>query len=94
MYELFASIYCDLYDLTKDLRRDQALEIHGCSTVEKYETDKKDIAVRRFQASDLYISFCNAFWDIRYSSMHSIEIIPFFVLIKSRKKTEKRIVLL
>lgn len=61
MYELFASIYCNLYDLTKDLRRDQALEIHGCSTVEKYETDKKDIAVRRFQASDSYISFCERF---------------------------------
>ena len=61
MYELFASIYCDLCDLTKDLRRDQALDIHGCSTVEKYETDKIDIAVRRFQASNSYISFCERF---------------------------------
>ncbi len=61
MYELFASIYCDLCDLTKDLRRDQALDIHGCSAVEKFETDDKDIAVRRFQASNSYISFCERF---------------------------------
>ena len=61
MYELFASIYCDLLDLTKDLRRDQALDIHGCSAVEKYETDDKDIAMRRFQASNSYISFCERF---------------------------------
>ena len=61
MYELFASIYCDLCDLTKDLRRDQALDIQGCSAVEKYETDDKDSAVRRFQASDSYISFCERF---------------------------------
>lgn len=61
MYELFASIYCDLCDLTKDLRRDQALDIQGCSAVEKYETDDKDSAVRRFQASNSYISFCERF---------------------------------
>lgn len=61
MYELFASIYCELCDLTKDLSRDQALDIQGCSAVEKYETDDKDSAVRRFQASDSYISFCERF---------------------------------
>nr|MBQ4457572.1 hypothetical protein [Clostridia bacterium] len=61
MYELFASIYCDLCDLTKDLRRDQALDIQGCSAVEKYKTDDKDSAVRRFQASNSYISFCERF---------------------------------
>ena len=61
MYELFASIYCNLYDLTKDLRRDQALDIQGCSAVEKFKTDDKDIAVGRFQASDSYISFCERF---------------------------------
>lgn len=29
MYELFASIYCGLHDLTKDLYRDQALDMLG-----------------------------------------------------------------
>lgn len=61
MYELFASIYCDIHDLTKDLRKDQALDLHGCSSVEKYETEKRDIAVRQFQMSNSYISFCERF---------------------------------
>ena len=89
MYELFASIYCDLLDLTKDLRRDQALDIHGCSAVEKYETDDKDSAVRRFQASNFHIFlFANAFWDIRCLSMHSIETILCSELIKNKMKAE------
>ena len=61
MYELFASVYCDLHDLTKDLRKDKALDLHGCSAVEKYETEKRDIAVRQFQMSNSYISFCERF---------------------------------
>ena len=61
MYELFASIYCGLHDLTKDLYGDHASDFQGCSTVEKYETDDKDIAARRFQAANSYISFCERF---------------------------------
>ena len=41
MYELFASVYCDLHILTEDLRKDKALDLHGCSAVEKYELTTK-----------------------------------------------------
>ena len=63
MIRLFASIYGDLRNLFSDLVADRALNINGCTEVEKYDSADLSSAVAQFHDSEAYYSFCERFAD-------------------------------
>ena len=67
MFKMFASIHESPSEIRKNALREAALNIRGSTRITEIHTDDPEEAVRLFQKTEEYDSFCKE-WEVLHAS--------------------------